>query len=115
MEILRAELEAVKNSNLEASENLQIAEKENVQLLEAINLAQSQVVDLTVFDPENLAYLRQEYSLLALTHLWRPLSLKGKTQIWIYDGTIQLRLHQVNDLYNVNVSILESDAMVILY
>lgn len=78
---------------------------------ESIKQSISQVKELTVFDPEDLALLRQEFSFLLLTHLWRPLSFTNDSQIWIYDGAIKVRIFGTADERHMNVS-LANDARV---
>jgi hypothetical protein len=75
-----------------------------MRLKETTDQAKAQVKDLTVFDPENLEYLRQEYSLLALTHLWRPLCLHKSKQVWVYDGLIELTLDKIGKVYHPSIS-----------
>lgn len=81
---------------------LETAEKTKKQ---SILDAEMKCRDLVVFDPEDLERFRQEYSILVLTHLWRPIELCAAKQVWLFDGIIQGTLVLQGSNYLVKLAV----------
>lgn len=107
IEELKMEISRLKAQNSEGGSHIQTIKSECKQIISSINEAKAQVKDLTVFDPENLAFLRQEYSLLSFTHLWRPVYFRGMTMQWVYDGILFLKLDERDGIFHATISFLD--------
>ncbi|KAI8904771.1 Spc7 kinetochore protein-domain-containing protein [Gorgonomyces haynaldii] len=92
------ELEQLLKTELEKEEiikqEIQILEDQQTQLITQIEQSEALCKDLVVFDPEDLAQLRQEYGILTMTHSLRPVSLAPET--WLYDGAVQIASDKIS-------------------
>ena len=106
LELQELERKLVELENLEKEADKSIEELESKQnnLATSIRKAEEVCKDLVDFDPEDLASFRQDYCLLVLTHLWRPISLNLAQQVWRYDDIIEISFNSQGDLYEINAS-----------
>jgi Knl1 RWD C-terminal domain len=74
----------------QANERIFEAEKKEAELCAKIEHSEKTCADLVVFDPADLATLRGQFSVLVMTHGWRPLVLKTGRQSWVYDDVLEL-------------------------
>jgi hypothetical protein len=107
---LRKKISQAKKRGAELDQAVNVAENQVLKMSLVIEQSEETCKDLVVFDPENLALLRQEYSIMVMTHLWRPTKLSVAHQIWVYDGALQIEFKQQKPgLYSMSSTILNED------
>lgn len=81
------------------------AEKKEIECSFKIQNAENTCSQLVVFDPADLAALRSQFSVMSITHGWRPLELNGDQQAWLFDDTIEVKFTNQGDSFDLKSSV----------
>ncbi|KAJ3271616.1 hypothetical protein HDV01_006486 [Terramyces sp. JEL0728] len=84
------EIARLQAENQELEAEIQSMDIEESDLRNQISHSEKVCSELVVFDPADLVSLRSEYSILLMTHSWRPLEISTKTISWIYGDALSV-------------------------
>ena len=98
---MKLRIKELQHLTAQAQERINAAEKEEAEMCAKIEHSEKTCADLVVFDPADLATLRGQFSVLIMSHGWRPLALKSVKQSWVYDDVIELEFVNQGDSYEL--------------
>ncbi|KAJ3312247.1 hypothetical protein HDV04_003290 [Boothiomyces sp. JEL0838] len=75
---------------------------EEADLKNKISNSEKVCKELVVFDPADLVSLRSEYSILLMTHSWRPLEISTQAISWVYSDALSVTFSKADGGFAVN-------------
>ncbi|KAJ3320798.1 hypothetical protein HDV06_004809 [Boothiomyces sp. JEL0866] len=95
------EIARLQADNQELEADIQNLSLEQSDLGRKISDSERVCKELVVFDPADLVSLRSEYSILLMTHSWRPLEISMKNISWVYGDAISVTFSKVDGGFSV--------------